>query len=189
MRRHSSIESSRSSTPDIIEIENSIFPQYARLDCKFHFNCLTIFFPPLLHRILDIRCRVLWHMDSFRRDVLDIIHFKLVRYITRSLYSHQGSPEVIWQITESFSHPPTLPQSCPVGESVPRSSYRNLSSFILWDTSRDMWNFHILHSLLGDFSMSQRDCCPSLYIISHLTKLPSSSSKGKHFSRSALKRA
>lgn len=41
-------------------------------------------------------------MDCFRRDVLDIIHFKLVRYFTGSLHSHQGSPEVIWQITERF---------------------------------------------------------------------------------------
>lgn len=54
-------------------------------------------------RILDIRCWILRHMDRIRRDVLDIIHFKLVRHIAGSLYSHQGSPEVIWQTTWDFS--------------------------------------------------------------------------------------
>lgn len=61
--------------------------------------------PCSLYRVLDIWCWILWHMDSFRRDVLDVIHFKLVRHIAGSLHTHQGSPEVIWHKSERFFAP------------------------------------------------------------------------------------
>lgn len=48
-----------------------------------------------LTRLLDVRCTILWYVDSIRRHVFNRLYTKSVRHFVRQIHTHQGSIKVM----------------------------------------------------------------------------------------------